>query len=127
MMNAIKVHFKFTVYLSAIPHFVTLHPFDQLVEVHFDVSLKCRAVGGDNLDYQWTHNGIIITPNYHYIVKGSDLLIVSTTFLDAGQYQCIATNKNGSVASNYANIIVSHDGKLYLKCKVHAAYMPQAA
>ena len=106
--------------LSAIPHVITVHPFDQLVEVHFDVSLKCRAVGGDNLVYQWTHNNAIITPNNHYIVKGSDLLIINVTLLDAGQYQCIATNDNGSVASNYANIIVSQDGKLYLRCTMHA-------
>jgi len=98
---------------SFLPPVIAQHPFDQLVEVHFDVSLKCRAVG-DNLVYHWTHNNNTITPNGHYIVKGSDLFIVNATMLDAGKYQCIATNRNVTNASNYATIIVASYGKFYM-------------
>jgi len=102
----------------AIPPVFIIHPFDQLVGLHFDVTLKCRAVGGNKLVYHWTHNDNTITPNNHYIVKGSDLLIVNTTMLDDGRYQCIATNSNGSSASNYANIIVK-DGEFYVSTVLH--------
>jgi len=90
---------------------ITQHPFDQLVEVHFDVSLKCRAVG-DNLVYRWTHNNNTITPSNHYIVKGSDLFIENARLLDAGKYQCIVSNSNITDVSNYATIIVANYGKL---------------
>ena len=96
----------------AISPVIKQHPFDQLVEVHFDVTLTCRAIGGNNLVYQWTHNNNSITSNSHYIVKGSDLLIVNTTMLDAGKYQCIATDGNASSVSNYATVIVANNGEL---------------
>ena len=98
----------------AIPPNITLHPFDQLVEIHFDVSLKCRAVGGNSLVYRWTHNDSNITSNNHYIIKGSDLQIFNATMSDAGHYQCIATNLNGSSASNYAKVIVATYCEFYL-------------
>ena len=31
--------------------------------------------------------------------------------MDAGQYQCIATNSNGSAVSNYATVLVEIDGE----------------
>ena len=87
------------------------------------MSLTCKAVGDNNLVYRWTHNDSFITPNNHYVLKGSDLLIVNATMLDAGRYQCIATNSNGSVFSNYATVIVAKNGKLHIvwktDCEIH--------
>ena len=76
------------------------------------MSLKCRAVGGDNLVYRWTHNNNTIIPTSHYIVKESDLIIVNATTFDTGQYQCIVIANSGeSVASKYAVVIVAKKGE----------------
>ena len=80
------------------------------------MSLRCRAVGSNIVVYQWTHNNNLIIPNNHYIVKGSDLRIVNATMSDAGRYQCIITNINGMIASDYATLIVSRYGKLRTVC-----------
>ena len=106
-----STNYFYTLYLVAIPPTITLHPFDHWVEIRFDAVLRCRAVGGSNLLYRWTHNNISITTSN---AKGYDLHIANATVSDSGQYQCIATNSNGSVASNYATVIVDKNGELHV-------------
>jgi len=84
-----------------------------MVEFHFDVYLRCRAVG-DNLKYQWTHNNIVLVPNSHYsIVNESDIVINNVQSSDAGQYQCIVSNNGGRVTSKYATILVVDKGEIW--------------
>jgi len=100
----------------AVPGIFTQHPFDQVVQIHFDVSLKCRADSGNNLMYQWSHNSSLIMQSNHFVIKGSDLIIVNAKFSHAGQYQCIITNNDGKIASNYATVVILPYGKLHIVC-----------
>ena len=79
---------------AAVPPVIVLHPHCQMVEFYFDVSLVCGAVG-DDLKYQWTYRGNIITANSHYSI--SVLVISDIKLPDSGQYQCLVSNSNGTV------------------------------
>ena len=94
------------------PPVIVQHPYNKMVEFHFDVYLRCGAVG-DNLKYQWTHNNIVLVPNSHYsIVNESDIIINNVQSSDSGQYQCIVSNNIGRVVSRHATVLVVARGEL---------------
>ncbi|XP_065904077.1 hemicentin-1-like [Dysidea avara] len=104
--NTVKYDVLLTSPGQNIPPVIVQHPHSQLVEFHFDVSLVCDANGND-LKYQWTHNGNILASNSHYsIINDTNLVINNVKSSDSGQYQCFVSNSGGRVASNYATVLV---------------------
>jgi len=124
MLPTIKIHlvcidFSFTDF----PPVIVQHPYNQMVEFHFDLYLRCRAVGA-NLKYQWTHNDSVLVPNSHYsIINESDIVINNVQSSDAGQYQCIVSNSSGKVASKYATILVVGRGELQGMCVLLTSFL----
>ena len=106
--------------LIDIPPVIVQHPHSQLVEFHFDVSLVCDANGND-LKYQWTHNGNILASNSHYsIINDTNLVINNVKSSDSGQYQCFVSNSGGRVASNYATVLVVAKGGFLNATKIQS-------
>jgi hypothetical protein len=55
--------------------------------------LECEVAGEPEPTVQWYKNGdLIIESEYFQIVGGSSLKILGLVGLDAGIYQCVATN-----------------------------------
>ena len=98
---------------AVVPPVIMLHPHSQMVEFYYDVSLVCGAVG-DDLKYQWTYRGNIITANGHFSIINDSVLVINNIKLsDSGQYQCLVSNSGGTVASSYATILVVENGELF--------------
>ena len=98
--------------LVDIPPVIIQHPRDRMVEFHFDIHLRCSAIG-NNLKYQWTYNNITIAPNSRFtIADGGDIIISNAQLSDSGQYQCEVTNSGGIVTSRYATVLVVARGEL---------------
>lgn len=58
-----------------------------------DIELECEVAGEPEPTVQWYKNGdLIIESEYFQIVGGSSLKILGLVGLDAGIYQCVATN-----------------------------------
>ena len=67
------------------------------------VTLYCEAVGGNNINYQWTKNGTIVQGYSNH----GNLTIESVQRPDEGVYQCEAMNERGEVAlSEQAEIVI---------------------
>ena len=87
---------------------ITQHPESHLIDLYthnFSTTLKCRA-RGYKLMYSWTRNNIPILPSSHFVVKGSDLVIINVTPSDSDHYQCIVSSLNLTVHSKYATVTV---------------------
>ena len=90
------------------PAVITQHPESQSIDLYtrnFNITLKCRA-HGYKLIYSWTRNNIPILLSGHFVVKGSDLVIVNVTPSDSDHYQCIVSSLNLTVPSKYAAVTV---------------------
>ena len=98
-----------TVLLFTVPvAIITQHPESQSIDLYtrnYNVTLKCRA-HGYKLMYLWTKNNILITPSSHFVIQGSDLIVVNATPSDSDHYQCIVSSLNLTVPSNYAAVTV---------------------
>ena len=114
-MDVIICHvfaFHTVVFLVDIPPVIVQHPRDRMVEFHFDIHLRCSAIG-NNLKYQWTYNNITIAPNSRFtIADGGDIIISNAQLSDSGQYQCEVSNSGGIVTSRYATVLVVARGEL---------------
>ena len=98
--------------LTDFPPFIEQQPYSQMVEFYFDLSLRCDAIG-DDLKYQWIHNGNAVIPNGHYnIINGTTLFINNVNSSDSGQYQCLVSNKVERVTSSNATVLVVEKGDL---------------
>ena len=65
-----------------------------------DVTLDCEVAGHPQPVVQWYKNGdLIIESEYFQMVGGQSLKILGLVGLDAGIYQCVATNIAGNVQS----------------------------
>ncbi|XP_077545441.1 neuroglian-like isoform X1 [Haemaphysalis longicornis] len=103
--------------IAASPPTILRHPPDELFfhvpssrdGVHRGVVLECEAQGDPRPDYKWTKNN----HEFDYASQGSRILhqpgrgtlvITAPNDGDEGLYQCHATNKLGTSASNAVNM-----------------------
>ena len=66
-----------------------------------NVTLTCRIVSNSPTEYQWLHNGTILT-NTELLVQGRTEVSLSLSniwFSDAGEYGCSASSQAGSLQS----------------------------
>eukprot|EP00118_Oscarella_pearsei_P004915 m.21825 g.21825 ORF g.21825 m.21825 type:complete len:1518 (+) comp28230_c0_seq1:714-5267(+) len=90
-----------------LPQF-SVQPTDQIVTENDVVTLGCTAT--ENPDYQWTHNGTVVTlnNNVQQLSSSGDLTINSYTYSDAGKYVCTANNTVGLVKSQTATLSTAY-------------------
>lgn len=101
--------------LSAKPSFV-IQPQNTEVLVGQSVTLECGVSGHPPPHVIWTlGTGSPLPSDSHVAITSSGgLYIQNVTFLDQGQYNCNASNSEGSIQAT-ANIIVQGEG-LYDIC-----------
>ena len=78
------------------------------------VSLTCRIISNNPTEYQWLHNGTILT-NTELLDQGTTevrLPLSDIRFSDAGEYACIASSQAGSLQSPASTAAIQ--GMLYL-------------
>ena len=65
-------------------------PSSQSVEVTLNTTFTTMVtgVGSDGFNYQWRHNGTIISGE-----TGDTLMITNVIESDSGEYECIVTNQ----------------------------------
>lgn len=71
------------------------------------VTLSCRARASPTASYRWLLNGteVPVGPDHHYKLVAGNLVISSPEpSRDTGSYQCLATNRCGSIISQAANL-----------------------
>ena len=81
-----------------------------------NANLKCSATGKPSPKIHWLHNGVIVPTdkndpeNRRYQMPGGDLTFLRVVHKrrksDTGIYQCVATNKHGTVFSRNATLRV---------------------
>lgn len=81
---------------------IVLSPVSQTVTSGVSVTFTCTASGNPAPTYQWRKGGLLISgatsPSY---------TIVTTQILDAGIYDCVVSNNQGSATSAGATLAVS--------------------
>ena len=78
-----------------------------------DVTMDCEVTGHPQPIVQWYKNGdLIIESEYFQMVRGQSLKILGLVGLDAGIYQCVATNIAGNVQSAAELRVMKKLGKL---------------
>lgn len=79
------------------PKFVEI-PHDRVALEKEELELVCAIRGKPTPVIQWLKNGDVITPNdYMQVVGGHNLRILGLINSDAGMFQCVGTNPEGSV------------------------------
>lgn len=80
-----------------------------------DVELSCQVYGKPDPKVQWLKNGEVITVNdYLQYSNGYSLRILGLMQMDAGIFQCIASNAAGNVQTA-ARLTVLQAGTLTCK------------
>ena len=88
---------------------ISTTPSDQTKLYGDQVEFKINATGKGSLTYQWTKDGVDITPDTHPYIIGAT---TSTMHIDAvltryeGTYTCVVSNEVGSVVSRSAKLFV---------------------
>ena len=63
---------------------------------NYNLTLMCNTTNYYNnfsvISYKWKRGNEILSPNEHYIVTNSLLIIVNVTTADAGHYHCTIYN-----------------------------------
>ena len=80
---------------------MTVMPSSQSVEVTHNATFTTMVtgVGYNNFNYQWRHNGTIISGE-----TGDTLVITNVTESSSGEYECIVDNQLGN--TNTSNVVV---------------------
>lgn len=91
-----------TVSSSAVAPVITTNPTAQTVIAGNSVSFTVAATGTAPLSYQWRKGGANISG-----AVAATYTITSTATVDAGSYDCVVTNAQGSATSTAATLIVS--------------------
>ena len=77
-----------------------------------DVTLQCEVRGEPQPIVQWYKNGdLIIESEYFQIVGDQSLKILGLVGLDAGIYQCMASNLAGNIQSSAELKVIKKLGK----------------
>ena len=77
-----------------------------------DVTLQCEVKGEPQPIVQWYKNGdLIIESEYFQIVGDQSLKILGLVGLDAGIYQCMASNLAGNIQSSAELKVIKKLGK----------------
>ncbi|XP_061419038.1 contactin-2-like isoform X3 [Lethenteron reissneri] len=80
----------------------TLYPEDSPEKT---VTLRCLAKSNPPATYRWRHNGMEVKWNKRYSLEGGNLVISDLDRdQDAGTFQCLATNRFGTLASQQATL-----------------------
>ena len=82
------------------PPVITAQPVD-IVKTEGAAATFSITAAGDGVTYQWKKNGNVINN-----ATNSTFTIASTTIADAGNYLCVATNMEGSTASQPASLAI---------------------
>ncbi|XP_067140822.1 neogenin-like isoform X4 [Centruroides vittatus] len=91
------------------PHFIE-QPENKYAYEKEDIEFKCEVYGKPQPTVQWLKNGEIITQTeYFQIVNGYNLRILGLVYLDAGMYQCVATNPVDNIQAS-AQLIILDNG-----------------
>ena len=77
-----------------------------------DIELVCQVEAEPRPTVQWYKNGdLIIESEYFQIVHESNLKILGLVGLDAGIYQCVATNQVGNIQTSAELKVIKKFGK----------------
>jgi len=83
------------------PPAFTATPANQQAYQKDDILLECGITGHPRPSVQWFKNGdVIIESEYFQIVAEDSLKILGLVTSDAGVYQCLASNKAGSIQAS---------------------------
>ena len=88
---------------------ITTHPNKEgniTVAEDSNVTLICRATGGEPLTYQWMRVSGSLPKNIRISNKGRKLTIHNITVSDGGQYYCNVSDNESSVSSMRVNVTV---------------------
>ena len=78
-----------------------------------DIELVCQVEAEPRPTVQWYKNGdLIIESEYFQIVHESNLKILGLVGLDAGIYQCVATNQVGNIQTSAELKVIKKFGKI---------------
>ena len=69
------------------------------------MELPCVASGYPLPTYQWTKDGVPVTPGDSRSLRGGNLLLSNVQLENAGRYDCEAVNDLGAVSTT-RNVIV---------------------
>ena len=100
--------FCLSVFATAAP-VITTHPNREgniTVAEGGNVTLICRATGGELLTYQWMRVSGSLPKSIKISNKGRRLTIHNITVSDSGQYYCNVGDSKGSVSSMRVQVIV---------------------
>ncbi len=89
------------------PPIFTSQPASATANAASLVTFNVTAIGSQPLSYQWTRLGAAVTNNAN--ISGAttaSLTVVSVAAVNAGSYQCVATNSAGSATSGMATLTV---------------------
>ena len=88
---------------------ITTHPNREgniIVAEGSNVTLTCRATGGEPLTYQWIRVSGSLPKNIRISNQGRRLTIHNITVSNSGQYYCNVSNNEGSVSSMKVQVTV---------------------
>ena len=78
-----------------------------------DIEMLCQVEAEPKPTVQWYKNGdLIIESEYFQIVRESNLKILGLVGLDAGIYQCVATNQVGNIQTSAELKVIKKFGKI---------------
>ena len=80
---------------------ISTHPESQSITEGDTLVLRVEAEGSGNLTYQWKYNGINIPG-----ARSQQFTVANTQIADAGEYQVVVSNGDGSITSNTAVLSV---------------------
>uniref|UniRef100_A0A8C7ZGN0 Neural cell adhesion molecule L1 n=1 Tax=Oryzias sinensis TaxID=183150 RepID=A0A8C7ZGN0_9TELE len=116
-----KAKHTFMLTVEAAPYWIK-EPVSQLYAAGETVRLDCQADGTPSPTIRWTVNGCLrSTENSKRIrVESGSLILEHVVFEDTAVYQCLASNKHGTIFTNthvyVINLppqILTEDGKIY--------------
>jgi len=100
--NGTVVNKLFLLNADLLPIGITRQPAAlSMVQPASDLTLTVEAAGISSISYQWFKNGVVIDG-----ATSSSLLLENLTTTANGDYTCTATNNQGSVTSNVAQVVV---------------------
>ncbi|XP_066554163.1 neural cell adhesion molecule L1-like protein isoform X4 [Amia ocellicauda] len=101
-----KTEHYFTVTVEEPPQW-EIKPESQLYMIGSEVTIKCTATGKPQPSIIWTENGLPLrdAPGSNRKIFSDTILIHNAKANNSAVYQCIASNKHGTILAN-ANIMV---------------------